>query len=177
MKTPRLKKSRGKAGGRKFFKREKTVFSAHNSKKESPSISRPIPDERRGVGARFVAGLQTVDEFFLQYKIGLLVRNVLLTVICVVFLVLVGIVGLDIRNNVLEKQRVEQERVVLTQQRAYWEHVVAEHHDYRDGYMQLALLSYQLGNTNDARLYVERVLSLDPNFEKGREMEKKLQGK
>lgn len=56
----------------------------------------------------------------------------------------------------------------------YWEMIVAEKPDYRDGYLQLALLHYKLYENDKAREYLEKVLKLDPNFEPARELERIL---
>ena len=59
----------------------------------------------------------------------------------------------------------------------YWQGIVSKYKDYRDGYFQLAVLEYQLGNIQKAKLHLDEVLKLDPNFEKGRELGKVLSSK
>jgi tetratricopeptide (TPR) repeat protein len=56
----------------------------------------------------------------------------------------------------------------------YWEKVVAEKPDYRDGYFQLALLYYKLYNNEKAKEYLEQSLILDPNFEPAKELKEVL---
>lgn len=67
---------------------------------------------------------------------------------------------------------MESQRQELLQQVEYWTSIVDTYQNYRDGYIKLALLEYQLGNTVQARVYVQKALVLDPNYKKGRELEK-----
>jgi len=55
-----------------------------------------------------------------------------------------------------------------------WEKIVAERPDYRDGYLQLALLHYKLYENKKADEYLQKALELDPNFEPARELERIL---
>ena len=57
---------------------------------------------------------------------------------------------------------------------SYWEEVVAEKPDYRDGYLRLALLHFKLYENKEAREYLEKALGFDPNFEPAKEMERIL---
>lgn len=56
----------------------------------------------------------------------------------------------------------------------YWEGIVSEKPDYRDGFIQLALLHYKLYQNEKAKEYLQKALELDPNFKPAREMEKIL---
>lgn len=46
----------------------------------------------------------------------------------------------------------------------YWQTVIKEKPDYRDAYLALAALAYQLGYTTDAKQYVEKIREIDPNL-------------
>jgi tetratricopeptide (TPR) repeat protein len=46
-----------------------------------------------------------------------------------------------------------------------WEKITIEKPNYRDGFFRLAVLYYQTFNKDLAKKYVEKTLSLDPNFE------------
>lgn len=52
----------------------------------------------------------------------------------------------------------------------YWKDVVNNHPDFRDGYMQLASLTYQMNNLAAAIDYVNKVLELDPNFQPAKDL-------
>lgn len=57
---------------------------------------------------------------------------------------------------------------------AYWEEVIVNKPNYRDAYLQLALLHYKLYYNEKASEYLQKALALDPNFQPAREIEKKL---
>ena len=52
----------------------------------------------------------------------------------------------------------------LKQQIFHWEQIASASPTYRDAYIQLAILNYQLDSTQEATLYLQRVLKLDPNW-------------
>lgn len=45
----------------------------------------------------------------------------------------------------------------------FWKTIVNAKPNYRDGYLQLASISYELGNYTEAEKYVDDALNLDPN--------------
>lgn len=91
----------------------------------------------------------------------------------ILFLTLL-LIGLDIYKNLGEKQRIEKERERLTREIKYWQDISNTYKGYRDAYFQLAVLEYQLGEKEKAWRDLQKVLSLDPNFEEGRKLEKIL---
>lgn len=68
-----------------------------------------------------------------------------------------------------EKKPEEVEKLI-----AEWEDIISEKPDYRDGYLQLALLHYKLYENEKAKEYLQKALELAPNFEPTRELEKIL---
>lgn len=54
---------------------------------------------------------------------------------------------------------------------AAWEKIVEEKPNYRDGYLQLAILHYKLYKNDKAKEYLNKALDLDPNYEPARELE------
>lgn len=63
-----------------------------------------------------------------------------------------------------------QENEELINRINYWKKVVIDYPNYRDGYMQLAILTYQIGNMVASINYVEKVLELDPNYQPAKEL-------
>jgi len=53
-----------------------------------------------------------------------------------------------------------------------WEKIVAEKPDYRDGYLQLAILNYKIWQNEKAQEYLKKALIVDPNFGPALELEK-----
>ena len=71
-----------------------------------------------------------------------------------------------------ELQNVKKERERIVSEINHWGKVVSKYSDYRDAYFKLAVLEYQLGDNEKSKKYLEKALKLDPNFDKGRELEK-----
>ncbi len=65
-------------------------------------------------------------------------------------------------RTILSEWESEQER--LAQRYAFWQSVASARPDYRDAYVQLTSIAYQLGNLTDARAWLARAKALDPNF-------------
>jgi thioredoxin-like negative regulator of GroEL len=47
----------------------------------------------------------------------------------------------------------------------FWEKIVAEKPNYRDAYLQLAVLQYKVWQNEKAEKYLKKALIVDPNFE------------
>ena len=101
-------------------------------------------------------------------------RGSLKVFIILIFLLTAVLVGIDLKKNISSKEDIDLQRISLTQELKFWEDFIAKHKDYRDAYLKAAILEYKLGNTSKARVYVEKSLSLDPNSENGRKIEKFL---
>lgn len=106
-------------------------------------------------------------------------RGILLMISLVSLFVLTGIVlqGVRLHDTLSQVELAKQERVKLTKQLAYWQDIVRQYSDYRDGYFEIATLQYQLGEVNQAKKSLEKVLALDPNFEKARVLGDKISAK
>lgn len=63
-----------------------------------------------------------------------------------------------------EPQRIKSEII-------FWEKIIADKPEYRDAYLQLALLHYQIYETNKAKEYLQKAKELDPNFEVIKQLE------
>lgn len=74
--------------------------------------------------------------------------------------------------KILEKIKNEPQKI--KDEIVFWEKIVADKPNYRDGYLRLALLNYQIYENQKARVYLERAKTLDPNFETTKELEKIL---
>jgi len=53
-----------------------------------------------------------------------------------------------------------------------WEKIVQEKPNYRDGYLQLAILNYKIYENEKAEEYLNKALAIDPNFEPAKELKK-----
>lgn len=97
--------------------------------------------------------------------------------IACVLLVLVIFQAQSLWTHSQEKKQKEQGRAELMRQEAYWQGVVDKYQDYRDGYYNIALLAYRLGEDSRAEEYIQKALDLDPNFKQGKELEVIINGK
>lgn len=84
------------------------------------------------------------------------------------------VMSVKLWSNVQELQRQEAHRARLLTQQAFWEGVVAKYPDYKDAFFQLAVVSYALGEREDAERAIENVLLLDPNDTAGQELARKI---
>lgn len=84
------------------------------------------------------------------------------------------IVGLDLYQNLAQQKQLASQTSQLQSKLNFWQKEVKNHPDYRDGYFSLALISYQLKDFDSSRLNLEKALNIDPNFEKGRQLEELL---
>lgn len=101
-----------------------------------------------------------------KYFLGLIVSLVLILIL--------AIMGLDLYRDVLEQKKSETEKKEIISNIEYWQGIVDKYKDFRDAYFQLTILEYRLRNFDKAKSYINKVLSIDPNFEKGRELERIL---
>lgn len=91
-----------------------------------------------------------------------------------IMLYLIGISSFDLYTTYQEKLKLDLERQKIISKIQYWQGIVSKYKDYRDAYFQLAILEYRLRDFDKSKHYLDKALALDPNFEKGRELEKIL---
>jgi tetratricopeptide (TPR) repeat protein len=77
-------------------------------------------------------------------------------------------------KNINDYKTFKSERDLVYKEIEYWKNVISQKPDYRDAYLKLAILEYKLGDKNESKLYLEKSLILDSNFEKGRQFQKIL---
>lgn len=58
----------------------------------------------------------------------------------------------------------ENEPARLEKDYRYWQSIIKEKPDYRDAYVSLATIAYQLGYKTDAKQYVEKIREIDPGL-------------
>lgn len=46
----------------------------------------------------------------------------------------------------------------------FWQKVATDHPEYRDAYVQLLYFEYNTGNIEEAKQYLQKIATLDPNF-------------
>lgn len=85
------------------------------------------------------------------------------------------VVGLDLYKNYQENVNLKAEKTKVNNDLKTWEKVVSQKPNYRDGYFKLAIIYYQLKDLDKAKENLDKAFELDPNFEKGRELESILE--
>ncbi len=128
---------------------------------KSPSIYRQFPD-------LIWKQLKKID----RKKTFKLYRKTLKIFIVVIFIIAILLVGLDLYNNIQMKKRLDIEREKLTNELIFWKSVLTSYKDYKDAYFQIAIIEYKLGNKEEAKSYLKLGLDLDPNSEKGKNIER-----
>lgn len=89
-------------------------------------------------------------------------------------LIAISLISIDIYTNFEKQKELTNEKFRVLREVSFWENEIKVRPGFRDGYMQLALLNFQLKNFNESRENLDKALVLDPNFEKGRELERLL---
>lgn len=131
-------------------KKETIIFQSSKAKQETsffPKINRFITE--------------TWKFFVVSFASGLLIIAIVLQ-------------SISLLNNIQEEKRLRSTHDKTVAELKYWEQIVSQYKDYRDGYFKLASIEYRLGNVEASRVYLKKTLDLDPNFQKGRELEKIL---
>ena len=94
----------------------------------------------------------------------------------VLILIAIGILSFDLRRTYYQnKSEVAQKQKLLNQQN-FWINALNKYSDYRDGYLALAKVDYELNEREDASKMVNKALSIDPNYQDGISFRKILQG-
>jgi tetratricopeptide (TPR) repeat protein len=103
----------------------------------------------------------------------------LIVVSLISVVILTGIVfqGLLLTQNLREFNRLQKTRANIAGELSYWEQIVREYEGYRDAYFRIASLHYQLGEIQEAKKSLEKVLSLDPNFKEAKVLGDKIESK
>lgn len=136
----------------------------------NPMKNKQLPKIYRFISEPFKVSFPKLN----PVKLFKLYRRSLKIFIVFIFLFAVLIVGLDLQENIKTKQNIDRQRDNLTKELKFWKSFIAEHKDYRDAYFQASILEYKLGKIDQAKISVEKGLSLDPNSENGRKIEEFL---
>ncbi len=132
---------------KKFYKKSKP-----QKKKKFPSNYRSIPERLNRDESVFFVGM-----------------------LCILIAIL--IISLDLYSNFKQQEGLTQKRTEILNQIAFWQSEIKIHPNYRDAYMSLALLNFQLRKFDETRKNLDKALKLDPNLEKGRELQQILNSK
>ena len=68
-------------------------------------------------------------------------------------------------------KKIKNEPQKIKNEISFWEKVVFDKPNYRDGYLQLTLLHYQIYEIDQAKEYLQKAKEIDPNFETVKKLE------
>lgn len=131
---------------KKSDKEEQKKKSIRHKKKDSPKITRLIT-EKTAVKIK-------LPQFHKQFS----------WILWGILGIILSLEALGMYFQVRELRFIQNQRLEVQSAIASWGEFMITHAGYRDGYMHIAMLYYQLGDTNNAMKYVEKVLSIDPNY-------------
>ena len=99
--------------------------------------------------------------------------------IAVSFLSGLIIIAIILQSLILQKNLQIEKNMISDREKTavelnFWKSLLPKYKNYRDLDFKIANLEYKLGNIEEAKFYLKKSLELDPNFKKGREMEKQL---
>jgi hypothetical protein len=147
---------------KKFYKKAAkevvvvTLPVRERKKMEFPSIPLTIPEGLTRFPSIDLKSLSittflTHKVFLFNFTIGFLIMAI-------------GLVGYDLRNNMRKVDALRIEKQTIEKQIVHWQGIVAKYKDFRDGYYQLAVLVYRLGDKQMASQYADKALVIDPEF-------------
>lgn len=134
------------------------------------NVKKKLPSNSRNINEKFKFSFPKIS----QAKFLKLYGGSLKIFVVLIFLLTTVIVGIDLKNNIVVKQNIDLRREKLARELKFWESFLEKNKNFKDAYFQASILEYKLGNTVKAKMYAEKGLSLDPNSEDGKKIERFL---
>jgi tetratricopeptide (TPR) repeat protein len=106
-------------------------------------------------------------------------RTVIVSTYTVIYLVVIAVVAyltISFYSNFKKYQNASSEQVAIVRQIKSWQGILRRYPDFKDAYLQLAVLEYRLRNYQQAKIYCDKALLLDPEYSDAIELDKKLRG-
>lgn len=129
-----------------------------------PNIFRFIPE------SKIVKKITIYKHFFrIVSIISLVISGILLVLIIILmFYSFLSFNKLSALNN---------KRQQLLSDLNFWQSVSSQYEGNKDVYFQIAALEYKLGDLDKSKIYVNKALLLDPNFDEAKKLQKLLNEK
>jgi hypothetical protein len=96
--------------------------------------------------------------------------------LCISLGFIIGITFVSVsihRNTVIVISEITKKQEIQKQIN-FWQSVADKYQGYKDAYLQIAVLEYNLGDLGKARQANNKALLLDPNFEDAKKLERLL---
>ena len=125
-----------------------------------PSISRFIPENTRNLSA-------------------IILYPKLFIVSFISCLIILGIIfqAHMLMSNLNKMKQLSMQKAQINAELVYWKKVSQKYSGYRDVYLKIAALEYKLGYTTEAKQYIEKAFSIDPNTKDGKVLGDKIKNK
>lgn len=126
-------------------------------KEEFPSNNRIITEE---------APIKTQNSLSLRFILAIFSIFVLLMAL--------GLLSFDLVKQIREGENRERERQEIISDINFWEMIINQYPDFKDAYLELAVLEYRIGDLSKASFYKDKVLYVNPNDIQARKLEEFL---
>ena len=104
--------------------------------------------------------------------------SVLLTFIAIISLtILIVFISIDFGQNFTKYQSLDTQRKDLISKINFWNSIAEKYTGYPDAYLNISSLYFQLDDLGNARKYINKTLLLNPDYEKARQLEEKINKK
>ncbi len=123
-------------------------------KKTIKSELKELPKNPRGI----------TEESIAQGKSGLTWKMLISIFAILILVIIVSLETFDIYRNLNHMKKAEAEREKISKEINFWENEVKNHPDYRDAYLELAVLEYRFGDSQKAKEFTKKTLELDPIY-------------
>jgi len=85
--------------------------------------------------------------------------------------------SVKVYQNYQQITQINLQRQQIQSKINFWQSIADKYDGYKDAYFQMAILDYQLGNFQKAKLENQKTLTLDPNFEDAKNLKEVLDSK
>jgi tetratricopeptide (TPR) repeat protein len=131
-----------------------------------PSNSRFIPE------FNFLVPKLQVNLDFKSHKIYFFMLSLIFVAVCLLGIIYFSVNVYKDGNKLIMLYANREE---LQSKINFWKSIADKYEGYKDAYFMIANLSYQLGDTRNAKIYNNKALLLDPNYLDAKKLDMILQ--
>jgi tetratricopeptide (TPR) repeat protein len=91
--------------------------------------------------------------------------------------VFIAFITVDLYKNFSKNRQIRVQRQKLIHEINIWKSFSDKYKNYKEVYLQIAVREFELGNFQNARLYLQKTLFIDPNYEEALRLQKELENK
>jgi tetratricopeptide (TPR) repeat protein len=118
---------------------------------------------------------------FITEKVSSISKNktVVVSIYSLLYLIMVAVtvyLSVNIYKNLTIYQKVSSEQATIISQIKSWQGIIKDYPNFKDAYLQIAVLEYRLKNYERSKEFCNKALLLDPEYSDAIELSKKLEG-